>query len=71
MDMSTTLAITAAFTALAAFAGWRGARPPDLVKGPRMAPWRLIMLTAAAVVILLLVHLASLTGVYSPPAPRY
>lgn len=69
--MSTTLAITAAFTALAGFAGWRGARPPDLVKGPRMAPWRLIMLTAAAVVILLLVHLASLTGVYSPPTPRY
>lgn len=69
--MSATLAITAAFTGLAAFAGWRGARPPDLVKGPRMMPWRLIMLTSASVVILLLVHLASLTGVYTPPTPRY
>ena len=36
-----------ALAALAAFAGWRGARPPDPRRGPRLAPWRLLMLLAA------------------------
>lgn len=64
MDLTTTLAATAAFVGLAAFAGWRGARPPDLIKGPRMIPWRPIMVVSAAVVLYLLVHLAALAGIY-------
>jgi len=67
MTVTTTLAITAAFLGLTAFAGWRGARPPDLLKGPRMIPWRMVMVTSAAVVLVLLVHLASLFGL--PPHP--
>ena len=43
--------------------GWRGARAPDLVRGPRLTPWRLIMLLAAAAVMLGLVHAVNLMGV--------
>src|SRR5688572_6012427 len=48
MTLSVTLALAAAFLALTVFAGWRGARPPNFAKGPRLAPWRFIMLLAAA-----------------------
>ena len=34
--------------AMMLFCGWRGARPPDPMKGPRMMPWRFIMIGAAA-----------------------
>jgi len=64
MDVSTTLATTAAFVGLTALAAWRGARPPDLLKGPRMIPWRMIMVTGAAGALMLLVHLASLLGLH-------
>lgn len=64
MDVSATLATTAAFLGLTALAAWRGARPPDLMKGPRMIPWRVIMVTGAASTLMLLVHLASLFGLH-------
>ena len=47
MDLKLTVALAAGLAAAAAFAGWRGARPPDLKRGPRLTPWRLIMLLAA------------------------
>ncbi|MBU1376738.1 MAG: hypothetical protein KKE02_16100 [Alphaproteobacteria bacterium] len=56
MDLRTTLALGAGFAALAAFAGWRGARPPNLMKGPRLIPWRPIMVFAAATAVILLVQ---------------
>ena len=37
----------AGFTALAVFAGWRGARLPNPRRGPRLIPWRWIMLLSA------------------------
>ncbi|MBI5942308.1 MAG: hypothetical protein HY859_18015 [Caulobacterales bacterium] len=64
MDLSTTLTITAAFVGLTAFAAWRGARPPNLIKGPRMIPWRMVMVVSAAMILYLLVHLAALAGLY-------
>lgn len=63
MDLTLTLAFVAAFAAVAVFSGWRGARAPDLRRGPRLAPWRLIMVTSAAGLILMLVHLVNLLGV--------
>ncbi|MET0273895.1 MAG: hypothetical protein ABW360_12985 [Phenylobacterium sp.] len=63
MSLSLTLILTVAFLALALFAGWRGARPPNPHKGPRLAPWRFIMLMSAAGVIVMLVHLVNLMGV--------
>jgi len=56
MDMPLTLGLAAGFFALAAFAAWRGARPFDPHRGPRLAPWRFIMLLAAAVLLFLLGH---------------
>ena len=62
MEMTLTLSAAAAFAALAAFAGWRGARPPNPHKGPRLMPWRFIMLLAAACAMLMLVHVVNLLG---------
>lgn len=63
MDLALTLAALAGLLALGVFAGWRGAQPPNLLKGPRMIPWRLIMVTSAAMALLVLVHLVNLMGV--------
>lgn len=63
MDFPLTLSIAAGCLALAGFAGWRGARPPDPHRGPRLVPWRFIMLLAAAGLLAMLVHLVNLMGV--------
>jgi hypothetical protein len=63
MGIEFTAALFAATALMAAFSGWRGARKPDPMKGPRLIPWRAIMLTSAAMAVLLLVHLVNLFGV--------
>ncbi|WP_304165376.1 hypothetical protein [Phenylobacterium aquaticum] len=63
MSLSTTLAVIAVLTAIALFSGWRGARPWDPRRGPRLMPWRLIMVTAATGGMIFLVHLVNLLGV--------
>jgi hypothetical protein len=60
-----TLGAAAAAAVVAAACGWMGARPPDLQRGPRMAPWRFMMLLAAAGAVLLLTHAANLLGVHT------
>jgi hypothetical protein len=67
MDMTLTLALTAAAVALAIFAGWRGARPWDPRRGVRMMPWRLIMLLAGAGVFILVIHMGALLGAPQRP----
>ncbi len=62
MDLLPTLILFLLAAAVVAFAGWRGAHPFDPRRGPRMVPWRLIMVTAAMVALVLLVHLANLLG---------
>ena len=62
MTLTTTLILLAAALVVTVFAGWRGARPPDLMKGPRMTPWRFIMLLGAMMVFLLAIHTAALLG---------
>jgi hypothetical protein len=62
MDMPLTLTISAGLLGLVVFAGWRGARPPNPHRGPRLTPWRFIMLVGAACLLPLLVHMASLLG---------
>jgi hypothetical protein len=63
MNLTLTLGLIAAAVALAVFAGWRGARPSQPHLGVRMIPWRFIMILSAAIVVMLLVHLATLLGV--------
>ena len=62
MNLQLTLAIAAGLLGLAVFAGWRGARPPNPLKGPRMIPWRMIMLLSAAGLLPMLAHLLNLVG---------
>jgi hypothetical protein len=69
MEMRETLALLAAAVALAAFSGWRGARPPNLMKGPRMIPWRAVMVAATTLALLLLVHVVNLLGLNAGAAP--
>jgi hypothetical protein len=42
--------------------GWLGARKPDPMRGPRLAPYRFLMLVCAAVVLIMIVHLVNLAG---------
>ena len=69
MSLTVTAALLAAVVALMIFAGWRGGRPSQPHRGVRMVPWRLIMILAAAVAFLLIVHLAALLGMPQRP-PR-
>jgi len=62
MDLRLTVALIVAFAAVAAFAGWRGARPPDPMKGPRLVPWRAIMVAAATAAVLLLAMVEQRVG---------
>jgi hypothetical protein len=63
MTLPITFALFLATAALAGFSAWRGSRPPDLVRGPRMVPWRFVMMLSAAVGLALLVHIANLVGI--------
>jgi hypothetical protein len=62
MDLTLTLALAGAVLALAVAAGWRGARPPDPRRGPRLVPWRFIMVLCGAVLLYLAAHLLNLLG---------
>ena len=64
MDQTLTLGLAAGFAAVAAFAGWRGARPPDFKNGPRLIPWRFIMFTAAVAAIVLLGMAEQISGIH-------
>ena len=67
MNLTATLILLITAVAAMVFCGWRGARPPDPLKGPRMTPWRFLMIGAAAIALLLLIHLATLFGAERPP----
>lgn len=62
MSLQLTLAVLAGFVVAAVVCGWIGSRPtvPGRV---RMAPWRFMMLLAAAGALLMIVHLVNLLGV--------
>jgi hypothetical protein len=63
MDWTTTLTGLVVATAGMLLFGWLGARPPDPLRGPRLAPYRLMMLVAAAAALLFAAHLLALAGV--------
>ena len=55
MSPAIQLILAAVCAAVAALCGWRGARPPDPRRGPRLIPWRFLMVLAGAGAVLWLV----------------
>jgi hypothetical protein len=70
MDLITTSAAALIALALTVFCGWRGARPINVLKGPRMIPWRVLMMGCAVVLLLMAAHLLNLLGLKTGD-PRY
>lgn len=66
MDLPATIATAIGLLALTMTAGWLGARPPNVHRGPRMVPWRFVMLLSAAGLLAALTWLASLLGLTTP-----
>ena len=62
MNLQVTVALLLSALAFGGFCAWRGAQPPDLIKGPRMVPYRFLMVMSAAAAMLFLVHLVNLLG---------
>jgi hypothetical protein len=62
MDWPVTLIAIASAIGLTVLFGWLGARPPNILKGPRLIPYRLLMLMTAAGVMILMVHAVNLAG---------
>ena len=63
MSLTLTLALIGAALVIGVACGWLGARPPDPRRGPRLIPYRFIMMLAAAAVLILTVHVVNLLGV--------
>jgi len=63
MGLTLTIQLAAGCLAAALFAGWRGARPPDPRRGPRLIPWRFLMALTACCALVLAVHLVNLLRV--------
>ena len=63
MDLPVTLSLLGLAVVMTAFCGWRGARLPNPLRGPRMIPWRMLMLLAGAVTLGLAAHALALMGI--------
>lgn len=63
LSLPATMILLAAGVAAAVFCGWRGALPSDPVRGPRLVPWRALMIAFVMLAFLMLVHLANLAGI--------
>ena len=64
-DKLTTLVLVALAAGFAAFCGWRGALPSQPLRGPRLIPWRALMLLATAGAIVGLAHYLELLRPYA------
>lgn len=71
MDLPFTIATIVALLIIAVFCGWRGARPANVLKGPRMMPWRPLMMVCVVAIMLLVVHLLNLLGMQTGNQTRY
>lgn len=71
MDLPITLVATIVFLVLAVVFGWLGARPINVLKGPRLMPWRPMMMVCVVGLMLMMVHLINLLGFQTGNQPRY
>jgi len=63
MDWTITLGLMALFAGVGLVCGWRGAHPPNLAKGPRLIPYRFLMLLAAFGFVAMAAHALGLAGI--------
>jgi hypothetical protein len=63
MNLVVTAIILFASVGSTVVCGWLGARPRGDLTRPRLVPWQFLMLLAAAVSMMMLVHALNLIGV--------
>jgi hypothetical protein len=62
MTLLNTILLLTLTVVFAVFCGWRGARRWNVLQGPRMIPWRFLMLLAFAVALFMAQHVLELVG---------
>jgi hypothetical protein len=63
MGMAPTLFLMGLLTILALVCGWRSSIPWDPAKGPRMIPYRILMISSAGILMFLAAHALNLAGI--------
>ncbi len=72
IDLVPTVILLCLASALATFCGYMGQRPMNPNHGPRMVPWRFLMLLLVVVAMMLIVHVLNLLGFTTgQQQPRY
>jgi hypothetical protein len=69
MSLQIVLFSIAALGLAAGFCGWRASRPWNVLGGPRLVPWSLLMLLAFAGMVLLIGLAAQMAGL-KPGSPH-
>jgi hypothetical protein len=69
MDLQSTILALAAAVCVTVFCGWRGARRWTVIEGPRLIPWRFLMLLAFAASLYLAAYALRLAHI-GPEPPR-
>ena len=67
LPLPISLAIGLACILFGAFCGWRGAQPVNPIKGPRMIPWRFLMVVSAFGFVLMLWQVGKHFNLARPP----
>jgi hypothetical protein len=62
MSLQSTILVLTLAVAIAVFCGWRGARRWNVMEGPRMIPWRFLMLLAFALALFMAKQVLELSG---------
>jgi hypothetical protein len=62
MTLQNTILVLMLAVSFAAFCGWRGARLWNVMEGPRMIPWRFLMLLAFALALFMAKQALELAG---------
>ncbi len=63
MDWTITLGLMTLFAGAGLVCGWLGARPPNFARGPRLIPYRFLMMLAAFGFIVTAAYALSLAGI--------
>lgn len=72
LELIPTVILTCIASALTIFCGYMGQRPMNPKRGPRMVPWRFLMLLLVIVAMMLGGHVLTLLGfVTGQQQPRY